>query len=44
MMTMEESSKKRPFLGSFDELFEEEYYDEQGSEKKRRLTAEQVRI
>ena len=33
---------KRPFFTSPDELLEEEYYDEQLPEKKRRLTPEQV--
>jgi homeobox-leucine zipper protein len=35
---------KRPFFTSPDELLEEEYYDEQLPEKKRRLTPEQVTI
>lgn len=42
MMSMDESSKRRPFFSSPDELFDEEYYDEQLPEKKRRLTPEQV--
>jgi homeobox-leucine zipper protein len=33
---------KRPFFTSAEELLEEEYYDEQLPEKKRRLTPEQV--
>ncbi|XP_076905780.1 homeobox-leucine zipper protein HAT5-like [Bidens hawaiensis] len=41
---MEESSKKRPFLSSLDDMLEEEYYDEQLTEKKRRLSPEQVRM
>lgn len=41
---MEESSKKRPFLSSIDDMLEEEYYDEQLTEKKRRLSPEQVLI
>ncbi|KAJ0653679.1 putative transcription factor homeobox-WOX family [Helianthus annuus] len=41
---MEESSKKRPFLSSFDDILEEEYYDEQLTEKKRRLSPEQVHM
>ncbi|XP_071731104.1 homeobox-leucine zipper protein HAT5 [Rutidosis leptorrhynchoides] len=41
---MEEGSKKRPFLSSFDDILEEEYYDEQSTEKKRRLSAEQVHM
>ncbi|CAO2188148.1 unnamed protein product [Urochloa humidicola] len=35
---------KRPFFTTHEELLEEEYYDEQAPEKKRRLTAEQVRL
>ncbi|KAK1441114.1 hypothetical protein QVD17_06952 [Tagetes erecta] len=42
--TMEESSKKRPFFSSIDDMVEEEYYDEQLTEKKRHLTHEQVRM
>ncbi|KAI3784743.1 hypothetical protein L1987_43848 [Smallanthus sonchifolius] len=41
---MEEGSKKRPFLSSLDDMLEEEYYDEQMTEKKRRLSPEQVRM
>ncbi|KAI3768704.1 hypothetical protein L2E82_19534 [Cichorium intybus] len=41
---MEESSKKRPFLSSLDDMLEEEYYDEQLTEKKRRLSPEQVHM
>ncbi|KAL1824597.1 hypothetical protein ACET3Z_011375 [Daucus carota] len=44
VINMEDSSKRRPFFSSPDELFDEEYYDEQLPEKKRRLTAEQVRL
>lgn len=44
MINMEESSKRRPFFSSPDEMFDEEYYDEQLPEKKRRLTAEQVHL
>lgn len=39
---MEETSKRRPFFSSTEDLFDEEYYDEQSPEKKRRLTPEQV--
>lgn len=39
---MDETSKKRPFLSSMDDMIEEEYYDEQLTEKKRRLSPEQV--
>lgn len=42
MMGMEESPKRRQFFCSPDELFDEEYYDDQMPEKKRRLTPEQV--
>lgn len=42
MLTAEESFRKHPFFSSPEEL-EEEYYDEQMPEKKRRLTQEQVR-
>uniref|UniRef100_J3LGQ1 Homeobox-leucine zipper protein n=1 Tax=Oryza brachyantha TaxID=4533 RepID=J3LGQ1_ORYBR len=35
---------KRPFFTTPDELLEEEYYDEQLPEKKRRLTPEQVHL
>ncbi|XP_027357985.1 homeobox-leucine zipper protein HAT5 isoform X1 [Abrus precatorius] len=44
MMSMEEGSKRRPFFTSPDELFDEEYYEEQLPEKKRRLTSEQVHL
>ena len=43
MMSMEESSKRRPFFSSPEDLYDEEYYDEQLPEKKRRLTPEQVK-
>jgi homeobox-leucine zipper protein len=43
MLGLEEGrGVKRPFFTSPDELLEEEYYDEQLPEKKRRLTPEQV--
>ncbi|XP_072979697.1 homeobox-leucine zipper protein HOX16-like [Typha angustifolia] len=42
VMGIEEGRTKRPFFTSPDELLEEEYYDEQLPEKKRRLTPEQV--
>ncbi|KAJ7970867.1 Homeobox-leucine zipper protein [Quillaja saponaria] len=44
MMSIEETSKRRPFFSSPEDLFDEEYYDEQLPEKKRRLTAEQVHL
>ncbi|KAK1268832.1 Homeobox-leucine zipper protein HOX16 [Acorus gramineus] len=43
-MNIEEGSKRRPFFTSPDEFIEEEYYDEQLPEKKRRLTPEQVHL
>ena len=43
-MSMEESSNRRPLFSSPEELFDEEYYDEQLPEKKRRLTPEQVHL
>ncbi|XP_010551895.1 PREDICTED: homeobox-leucine zipper protein HAT5 [Tarenaya hassleriana] len=44
MMNMEETSKRRPFFSSPEDLYDEEYYDEQLPEKKRRLTPEQVHL
>ncbi|XP_057983184.1 homeobox-leucine zipper protein HAT5 [Malania oleifera] len=44
LMNMEDTSKRRPFFTSPEELFDEEYYDEQSPEKKRRLTPEQVHL
>ncbi|KAG8384812.1 hypothetical protein BUALT_Bualt04G0157300 [Buddleja alternifolia] len=44
MINMEETSKRRPFFSSPEELYDEEYYDEQSPEKKRRLTPEQVHL
>lgn len=45
MINMEDTSTNRPFFSSPDEMFDEEYYDEQYlPEKKRRLTAEQVHL
>ncbi|KAL8124374.1 hypothetical protein AgCh_012139 [Apium graveolens] len=44
VINMEDTSKRRPFFSSPDEMFDEEYYDEQLPEKKRRLTAEQVHL
>ncbi|KAI3726033.1 hypothetical protein L1987_65830 [Smallanthus sonchifolius] len=41
---MEDGSKKRPFMSSLDDMLEEEFYDEQMTEKKRRLSPEQVRM
>ncbi|KAK9067281.1 hypothetical protein SSX86_014607 [Deinandra increscens subsp. villosa] len=40
----EETSKKRPFMSSLDDMLEDENYDEQLTEKKRRLSPEQVRM
>lgn len=42
MVSMEESPKRRLFFSSPEDLYDEEYYDEQLPEKKRRLTSEQV--
>lgn len=44
MLSMENGTNKRPrpFFTSPEELLEEEYFDEQLPEKKRRLTPEQV--
>lgn len=44
MLNGEETSKRRPFFSSPDEMYEEEYYDEQLPEKKRRLSPEQVHM
>ncbi|GER35758.1 homeobox-leucine zipper protein HAT5 [Striga asiatica] len=42
VIDMEE--KKRPFFSMAEELYDEEYFDEQLPEKKRRLTPEQVHL
>lgn len=42
-MSMNESSKGRPFFRSPNDLYDDEYYDEFYPEKKRRLTHDQVR-
>ncbi|XP_057471458.1 homeobox-leucine zipper protein HAT5-like isoform X1 [Actinidia eriantha] len=44
MVDMEGTLKRRPFFSLADELFDEEYYDQQLPEKKRCLTPEQVLI
>lgn len=44
VLGMEETLRSRPFFSSHEELMEEEYYDEQLPEKKRRLSPEQVPI
>ncbi|KAJ7974556.1 Homeobox associated leucine zipper protein [Quillaja saponaria] len=44
MMSMEETSKRRPFSCSPEDLFDDESYEEQLPEKKRRLTNEQVHL
>ncbi|KAK6129316.1 hypothetical protein DH2020_036924 [Rehmannia glutinosa] len=41
---MEETSKRRPFFSTQEDLYDEEYFDEQLPEKKRRLTPEQVHL
>ncbi|XP_047337157.1 homeobox-leucine zipper protein HAT5 [Impatiens glandulifera] len=44
-MNMEQASKRRPFFSSPEELLDEDYYDEQiPDQKKRRLTADQVHL
>ncbi|XAR71180.1 hypothetical protein NMG60_11028329 [Bertholletia excelsa] len=43
VMSMEENLR-RPFFSPPDELFNDDYYDEQSPEKKRRLTPEQVHL
>lgn len=42
-MRLEDGSRRRPFLSLPEDLFDEDYYDEQ-PEKKRRLTTEQVHL
>ncbi|OWM70665.1 hypothetical protein CDL15_Pgr014338 [Punica granatum] len=42
VVASDESSNRRPFFGSPEEMFGDEYYDDQSPEKKRRLSAEQV--
>lgn len=42
VLGMEETLTSRPFFSSHEELMEEDYYDEQLPEKKRRLSPEQV--
>ncbi|KAL7140823.1 hypothetical protein ABFS83_08G012800 [Erythranthe nasuta] len=45
VMNMEETSKRsRPFFSTPEELYDEDCFDEQLPEKKRRLTAEQVHL
>ncbi|CAA2982394.1 homeobox-leucine zipper HAT5 [Olea europaea subsp. europaea] len=44
VMSMEETAKRRPFFSTPEELYDEEYLDEQSPEKKRRLTPEQVNL
>lgn len=44
MINMEDPSKRKSIFGSPGELFDDEYYDEQLPEKKRRLTPEQVHL
>lgn len=44
VLNIEDQSKKRPFFRSPEELYDEEYFDEQLPEKKRRLTAEQLNL
>ncbi|KAF5746865.1 Homeobox-leucine zipper protein HAT5 [Tripterygium wilfordii] len=42
MINIEETSKRRPLFSLPGDFFEEECYDEQSPEKKRRLTPEQI--
>ncbi|KDP45368.1 hypothetical protein JCGZ_09617 [Jatropha curcas] len=44
LLNMEDTYKKRPFFSSPEDLFDDDYYDEQLPEKKRRLTPEQVNL
>ncbi|KAI8533725.1 hypothetical protein RHMOL_Rhmol10G0031500 [Rhododendron molle] len=44
VMSVGETLKRRPFFSSPEELFDEEYYDEQSPDKKCRLTPEQVHL
>ncbi|GKV37322.1 hypothetical protein SLEP1_g45362 [Rubroshorea leprosula] len=44
MLNMGENPKRRPFFSSPEDLYEDEYFDEQLPEKKRRLTPEQVHL
>ncbi|KAJ0244674.1 Homeobox-leucine zipper protein HAT5 [Hirschfeldia incana] len=44
MMNMEESSKRRPFFCSHEDLYDDDYYDEHTPDKKRRLTTQQVHL
>ncbi|KAK4477394.1 hypothetical protein RD792_016615 [Penstemon davidsonii] len=44
VLNMEENSNRRPFFSTSEELYDEEYYDEQLPGKKRRLTSEQVHL
>ncbi|KAK4804551.1 hypothetical protein SAY86_004368 [Trapa natans] len=41
---IEESLKRRPFFCQPDDMFGDEYYDDQSPEKKRRLSSEQVHM
>jgi homeobox-leucine zipper protein len=43
-MNMEETSKRRPFFSSPEDLYDDDFYDDQLPEKKRRLTTEQVHL
>ncbi|XP_059670167.1 homeobox-leucine zipper protein HAT5-like [Cornus florida] len=44
VMNMEETSKRRLFFSSPEELYDDEFYDERSPEKKRRLTPDQVHL
>ncbi|KAG2318296.1 hypothetical protein Bca4012_069421 [Brassica carinata] len=42
--SMEESSKRRPFFCSHEDLYDDDYYDDHTPDKKRRLTTQQVHL
>ncbi|WCJ20952.1 Homeobox-leucine zipper protein HAT5 [Euphorbia peplus] len=44
VFNIEDTSRKRPFFSSPEDYFDDEYYDDQLPEKKRRLTQEQVNM
>jgi homeobox-leucine zipper protein len=44
ILSMEDVTRRRPFFSISDDMYDEEYYDEQSPEKKRRLTPEQVHL
>jgi homeobox-leucine zipper protein len=44
ILSMEDVTRRRPFFSISDDVYDEEYYDDQSPEKKRRLTPEQVHL